>query len=320
MCRVRKLFPPLNARAEVTKLTDKRIRFLCRHIVDVGDWTVGDIAIQYGVTERRVRQLVKQYKDTGEVPRLDSSRRPRSPPLTPEEKRAIDEAWEEKRFGARLLYKELGRRGYRIPHHKIHKYLRDNGRTIPNKRKQKKRKRCRYERKHSFSLVHGDWHRTTKDSPYAIVWLDDASRLALAGAEFPERSGEHSIETFQEAEVTASGYCARIREVNTDRGSEFYSNHPESVSEFQIYLSSTGARHVPSRKANPQTNGKLERFWYEYDRHRWRYPGIAEFIEWYNARLHGALWTDIGECPGEAVYRKLQPESLLGLFTRWPDE
>ncbi len=66
-------------------------------------------------------------------------------------------------------------------------------------------------------------------------------------------------------------------------------------------------------------NGKLERCWYEYDRHRWRFGSIDEFIAWYNARLHGDLLVAIGECPGEAVYRKLQPGILLGLFMGWSE-
>ena len=318
-CRVQKLFPYARAKPEVTKLTDKKIRFLCKHIVDLKDWSVGDIAIQYEVTERRVRQLTREYRETGKVPTLDSSRRPRAPPLTKEEKRAIDEVWEDKRFGARLLHKELARRGIAIPRHKIHRYLVEKGRSIPNPKKQRKRRRCRYERKHSFSLVHGDWHRTTEDHPHAILWQDDASRLLLAGGEFDARSGEMSIETFRQAQEVAARYSSVIREVNTDRGSEFHSNRQGSQSKFQEYLEVEGIRHVPSRKSNPQTNGKLERCWLEYDRHRWRFDSIDEFIGWYNARLHGALLLDIGECPGEAVYRKLQPGSLLGLFLRWSE-
>ena len=164
----------------MTKLTDKKIRFLCKHIVDLEDWSVGDIAVQYGVTERRVRQLTKEYRETGKVPNLDTSRRPRGPPLTKEEKRVIDEVWEDKRFGARLLHKEMVRRGISIPRHKIHQYLVETRRSIPNPKKQRKRKRCRYERKHSFSLVHGDWHRTTEDHPHAIVWQDKAALLLAA--------------------------------------------------------------------------------------------------------------------------------------------
>ena len=61
-----------------------------------------------------------------------------------------------------------------------------------------------------------------------------------------------------------------------------------------------GIRFIPSRKNNPQTNGKVERFWLEYDRHRWRFKDIHEFISWYNNRIHGALWIEIGETPEDA--------------------
>ena len=237
------------------KLTDKNIRFICRHAVDKGDWTKQELAVQYGVTVRRIEQLIMEYRRTEEYPKPNPARRPKGPQLSDEEK-IIDEVWEESRLGARLLYKELRKRGYKIAHNKIHRYLQETGRTVPYPKKQKKRRQCRYERKHTFSLVHGDWHRT-------------------------------SI------------------------------HHPNSQSRFQRYLAQKGIRPIPSRKNNPQTNGKVERFWLEYDRHQWRFQTISEFIDWYNRRLHGALWVDIGENPSEAVFRKLQPESLLGLFLRW---
>ena len=303
----------------MTKLDDRKIRFLCRARADNKDWTNGQIAAQYGITKRRVQQLVAKYRRTGAFPTLNRSRRPKGPPLSPDERRVIDEIWEEKRLGARLLYQELKKRGYRIAHNKIAEYLRRTGRSIPNPRKQRKRKRCRYEREHSFSLVHGDWHRTALDKPHAIVWLDDASRLALAGGEFPESSMDLTIETFKKAELAAWALNAAIREVNTDRGSEFFSNHPDSLSRFQTLLLERGIKHIVSRKSNPQTNGKLERFWYEYDKHRWRFADIDQFLNWYNDRIHGALWLEFGETPKEAVIRKLPPECLLGLFMGWAD-
>jgi putative transposase len=100
---------------------------------------------------------------------LKKNRRPRTY-LTEEQERTIEDVWKETRLGSRLLYYELRKRGYSIPLNKIHRYYRETGKTIPNPKKQKKRKRCRYERKHSGSLIHGDWHRTTEKHPYAIVW------------------------------------------------------------------------------------------------------------------------------------------------------
>ncbi len=298
----------------MTKLSDSRIRWICRHVVDIGDWSKSQAAEQYKVSVRRVEQLVKKYRETKIYPILNRNRRPKASPLTKEDKLAIDEVWGEKRFGARMLYRELMNRGIKIPHHKIHSYLKRTDRTRPNPNKQKKRKRCRYERKHSFSLVHGDWHRTSVNHPHAIVWLDDASRFIMACDEYDSATAMHSIETFKGAIREADGYNGIIRQVNTDRGTQFYQTGGKS--QFEIFLEEHGIQFIPSRRNNPQTNGKLERLWLEYDRHRWRFESIQEFARWYNDRMHGALWMEIGECPKMAVTRKNRPESVLGLLWR----
>ena len=176
----------------LVKLTNEDIKWLVIR-VNSGFFTVKKAARVYEVTERRVQQLVKMYRDNGVMPRLNPNRRPKTC-LTEEQKAVIDEGWEETRCGARLLFYELRRHGHRIPHNKIHHYLRETGRTTRNPRKQKQRKRCRYEREHSGDLVHGDWHRTSEDHPYVIIWLDDASRMALAGGEFVRASNSRGID------------------------------------------------------------------------------------------------------------------------------
>ncbi len=60
--------------------------------------------------------------------------------------------------------------------------------------------------------------------------------------------------------------------------------------------------------------GKVERFWYEYNKHRWCFETIEEFLQWYNHWLHGSLWLAIGESPSEALIRKMDPSVLLGYF------
>jgi len=296
----------------MTKLNNKKIKYIINQVTKKNQNTK-TMAEIYDITRRRVQQLVKEYRKTGDVPKLRKNRRPRTY-LTKEEKEMIDKVWNETKRGARLLYHELRMRGYKIPHNKIHQYLKQTGRTRPNPRKQKKRKRCRYEREHSGSLLHGDWHRTTENHPYVIVWLDDASRKILSGGEFAKATAEYSIETFRKAQSEALGYNVEIREVNTDRGTQFFSNKKEGTSLFQKYLKSQDIKHIPSRVHNPQTNGKIERFWYEYDKHRWRFDSLNEFIDWYNDLIHGALWIEIGETPKKAFERKMPPESILGLF------
>ena len=100
---------------------------------------------------------------------------------------------------------------------------------------------------------------------------------------------------------------------------QFYSNG-EKPSQFEEYLKEEEIKFIPSRKSNPQTNGKVERLWYEYDRHRFSFNSMEEFILWYNKRIHGALWLEIGERREEAFLRKLPPENLLGLFMKMNEE
>ncbi|MDP6626629.1 MAG: hypothetical protein QGG50_01915 [Methanopyri archaeon] len=298
----------------MTKLTDKKISWIVKRV------TRGEVSTLWAsrtqsVSQRRVQQLAKEYRDTGKMPTLDPKRRPRTY-VTDEQKSWIEEVWEETRLDSRLLYLELRRRGKRVPKNKLIVYLRKTGRSKPNPKKQKKRKRCRYEREHSCSLVHGDWHRRTENDPYAIAWLDNASRKILACGEFDRATGEASITTFRSAQRAVAEYRMTIREANTDRGCQFYYNKTKGTTEFQKYLGSQTIRHIVSRVNNPQTNGKIERFWLEYDRHRFRFGTFQEFAAWYNKRIHGALRTDWGENPGEAFVRKLPKEALFGLFSK----
>ncbi|HUV80751.1 MAG TPA: hypothetical protein VMW40_08050 [Candidatus Bathyarchaeia archaeon] len=171
--------------------------------------------------------------------------------------------------------------------------------------------------------MHGDWHRTTENQPTihpsVIIWLDDASRLALAGGKFERATHVESIEKFKEAQTKALEFNILIREVNTVRDSRFYSNKNPGTSAFEQYLKEEGIRHVPSRKGNPQTNGKLERLWPEYNRHRWRFESIEAFLSWYNNRIHGALDYINGETPEEAFLRRVPPEAILGKFLKGND-
>lgn len=169
-------------------------------------------------------------------------------------------------------------------------------------------------------MLHGDYHRTSDRHPYVILWEDDARRKILAGGEFPESTAQHAIETLHKAIQEAASWGLTIEQVNTDRGTEFFVNRREGVrpseNQFQRFLREQGFRHVVSRVNNPQTNGKLERFWLEYDRHRWRFATLEEFIAWANDQLHDALWVEMFETPEKAFQRKLPPEVLVGLFMR----
>lgn len=298
----------------MTKLSRKRIKWLIDQVTRHGK-RPSEMAPVYGITPRRVRQLVRQYRSTGMMPELNPRRRPATF-LTEQQTQAIETAFEQTRLSPRLLYYELKRRGTPAPKNKIHAYMKQKGWVQPNPRKAKQRKRCRYERAHSGSLVHGDVHRTSEDHPYCFVWLDDASRKILAGGEFEQKLEEHSIRTLQQAVRHARHWNVQIRQVNIDHGAEFGVHREGGTSPFLQLLERLGIELVLSRVKNPQTNGKLERLWYEYDRHRKRFSSFETWARWYNQRLHGALNLAWAETPEEAFQRKMRPEEMVGLFFR----
>lgn len=299
----------------MVKLNKKRIKWLVDQVVKYNK-KPREIASVYKISDRRVQQLVKSYNKTKKYPELNKNRRPKTF-LSESQKLDIDKAYQDTNLSPKLLYYELKRRGLYSPKNKIYRYMRSKGLVKKEPNKQKKRKRCRYERKHTGSLVHADYHRTTEEHPHCILWIDDASRKILSGGEFKEKTTENAIKTFDKAESKLNEYDWKILQVNTDKGSEFFNSTLDkqgnrSLGEFELYLKSKGKEHIPSRRKNPQTNGKLERRWYEYDRHRWRFKTLQEWIDWYNDRLTTALDIEHFETPNDAFIRKLP--NIFALF------
>ncbi len=219
----------------MVKLTDDGLKGMIKRVTS-GDFTAKKASRIYGITECRAQQLTKMYRDTWEISKLNSHSRPKTY-LSDEQKVIIGKVWEEMRPGARLFFYVLKRRGYKIPHTKIHQCLRATGKTTPNSMEQKKRKRCRYERGHSGSLVLGNWHRAIKMRPFAMIWLGDVSRKALARGDFESATHVESIETFKEVQNKAHEFNVQIRGGgNTDRDTRFYSNKNLGTSAFEHYL------------------------------------------------------------------------------------
>jgi putative transposase len=106
-------------------------------------------------------------------------------PITTEEAAVIDEAYQRFRYGARML-ETLIRGAYElnISHNRIHSYLMDRGLAHAEKSKRKQRKWVRYERKHSLSAGHIDWHQDGSSGQKICAVQDDSSRKILAIGEF----------------------------------------------------------------------------------------------------------------------------------------
>ena len=97
----------------------------------------------------------------------------------------------------------------------------------------------RYERKHSLTAVHLDWHTSRFNGKEVCVILDDSSRLILSGGEFSGATAEASIDLVRKA-LEEFGEIRWIREVITDHGSQFFANktdkNGDSESAFSQFL------------------------------------------------------------------------------------
>ncbi len=220
--------------------------------------------------------------------------------LSDDETQIIEDAYKESFLGARLLRYHIQKHYKRnISHNKIHQHLLEVGLARHNQKKQKKRKRCRYESKHSLSLLHADW--LDYEGTQVIAYEDDTSRKILSIGEFTNATTENAIGVFKRAGGIVRAYRGKITAVNADRGTQFYASggekKKEGVSRFKQYLNARGVKHIPSKRNNPQTNGKIERWFLEYRRPRWRFDTAYAFAEWYNNRVHGALDLEYFETP-----------------------
>jgi transposase InsO family protein len=295
----------------MVKLNKKRIKWLIDQVVKHGK-RCGEVCEVYGVSERRVQQLVQSFRQTKQYPALLERRRPKTILSTAQEEQ-IGVAYHDSQLTARMLYFELKRRGHYAPKNKIYEYMKTQGwvKDEPNKKKQ--RKRCRYVWPHTGDMVHADYHRKSENDPHCIFWLDDHSRTILAAGEFDSPNTEHAIATLAIAQQQFIPYQCKILRVNTDRGTVFICNKGEGTSAFEDYCLQQGIQVIPSRIMNPQTNGKVERRWYEYDKHRHRFPTLQAWMQWHNNRLTTSLDIEHFETPNDAFLRGL-PNHLALLF------
>jgi len=86
---------------------------------------------------------------------------------------------------------KITNRKINFSHNKIHKVLLEHGLANENKEKKKRRKAwIRYERKHSLTAMHLDWHTSKVNGKEVCVVQDDSSRCILAGGEFEAATTE----------------------------------------------------------------------------------------------------------------------------------
>ena len=283
-----------------------------------------DCAYLCNIGIRWFQKLYVEYKMTGRIPKLDWNRRPKTY-LSEEQKLLIDKAIKASELHSALHLQLYIKKHYEknIPHNKIHNYLLKRGIAEEDEKKKKQRVYRLYERDHSFSLGHLDWHVSKCIAGKQVcILIDDASRKVISGGEFDNALEEHAIKIVKDGiKIAYRDYSSVWKQMNTDKGSQFYTNKKNSdgernKNEFELFLEKNNIKHIPSRRNHPQTNGKNERWFRTYEENRGRYKTFKEFIDWYNDKIHLGLSRKEGITPNEAIGFKLQPEAILGLFFR----
>ena len=143
--------------------------------------------------------------------------------------------------------------------------------------------------------------------------------MILAGGEFRNINTENSKFVVDEL-VERYWWLCPMRELILDHGAEFGANRVRENgkwdSEFKKHIERHGIKPILARVKHPQTNGKLERWFGEYQRHRLAFSSFEEFKEWYNNRPHGSLEFEHLETPEQAFRRKMRQEMYFAIGHR----
>jgi len=254
------------------------------------------------ISVRRVYQMKEAFDKTEEIPTIGKNNGRPSKPFENWEIELIKQAYDKYRVSADTL-ERLIERDYQkhIGHNRIHKILIYLGYAKKKNNKDKRKKDwIRYERRHSLTAVHIDWHYFKGIWVFGVV--DDASRKMLALLEVEKESTSNSVIGM---EIALSH--GRIKQCISDHGSTFTSNFIDADSKFRDYLKSKGIKPILCRIKHPQSNGKIERWFEIYDKHREAFKTKEEFLFWYNdLKPHKSLNFDVLETPSQAFIRKLK--------------
>lgn len=239
------------------KLNKKRVRWIIKQMQS-GQLSVWQIARQQDVTPRWARKLYQRYLETKQFPFPNRPGRKPTPILL-ETQRLVEKTYQKTPIGAVKMEQFLDYQSRHVPHNTIHAILRAKGFAQEQPKKSKKRKYCRYERRHSNSLWHIDYCEIDKKQVVAI--LDDASRFIVACQEFDRATAENATKALEQA-INSYGVPKQLL---SDNGTHFLSMIRESCPEpqdniFQQTLKHHSIKHIKTRIHHPQTNGKMERW------------------------------------------------------------
>jgi putative transposase len=295
---------------EDVKLDEGKIRYIVR--AKERDERSSTIAMDLGVSRRRVEQIYAYYRKCGEIPLLGKPGR-KTIPISEDECSIILDAYGRYRVNALYLKNRIERDfGRHINHDRIQRVLKMYGLSAEPAKRWIRRKWVRYEREYSNSLWHVDWYEM-KDPRWKgmqlILYEDDASRFIVGCGLFKDATSRHAVEVLKEA----TARYGKPKSILSDRGIQFYAIEAEArekgLTEFELDLMKNHIKQILGRVSHPQTNGKIEKLFDEIGKKIKFFNCIDECITWYNTiKPHGAL--DL-KTPVEAYYQKMPQTDML---------
>jgi transposase len=293
------------------KLSNKDIERICYRF-ERNSVEKETLAFQFKVSIRRIEQILKEFRESKQIPKLKKVGRP-TKVMEPVTKQLIKDVYLLHKQNAILISYYLERDfKLKVSKNKIHLVLKELGLIKPDPKKAKPRKKVRYEREHTHSLWHIDWHYL-KNGTYLIALIDDASRRVFS-LEYSAMTTENSIDALKKA---IKFFGCKPRELMSDNGTQFKQlkfnkyndiNHP-----FMLFCEELGIKQLFTRASRPQTNGKIERWFGTYEQKRPLFETHTEFQEWYNNALHMNLGWKYAkfESPNEAYWRKMTDTDIF---------
>lgn len=274
-----------------------------------------ELAKRYQVSIRTIYKIIKEYKETGYVPTEQKVGRKKTS-LSESQKQLIQSAYYECDLGADGLetYIEV-KYHIHLPHNKIHTYLLSIGAASEEPRKKRQRTYCRYQRTHSMTLWHTDWKefRINGKKQYLTIFIDDRSRFITCYGIFDEATTENTLKVLKQG-IAAYGCPDQII---TDNGTQYCSARTDNpmVHEFGQFLHDNRIKHLRSRVGHPQTNGKAERFFKEFDSRLERFETIDNIVLWQNTiKPHRSLG---GRTPEDVFWHAQAPERIFEYVNSW---
>ncbi len=305
-------------------LTQKQIKYAIDQYQKLK--RTADIAVELGVTQRRIQQILAEFRKTGKHHVQGKPGRGHILP-TAAETQAVLEAHKQEPVGVIRTVQNI-QANHNISYRRIYKIMKSHGLVTASEKKSKKRKYVRFERKYSNAMRHVDWHEM-KDPRFAgmnlVTYIDDSSRCIMAARLFTHATSENAILTLSDA-IKQFKVPATIL---SDNGSCFVgaSGRRKSVPKswmptaFEAELLDRGIELINSRPYHPQTNGKLERFHRSIEEELWHYESLSEYIQYYNERrLHFSLDMKNRQTPLRAFSDREATEEIRKNNPRWMEE